>query len=126
MARRESVFSDDWRDCLRAHYTQVVRNNDQVTLSTLVDVLNKVGFEEAELHTLYVQATMRADEVDFVPDPEVIEKVFAAVKAPEPEVAAPMLIEDAVEPAEIEAEPTDEDEEPPPSAVPGIQQLSLF
>jgi hypothetical protein len=126
MARRESVFSDDWRDCLRAHYTQVVKNNDQVTLSTLVDVLNKVGFEEAELHDLYVQATMRAEDVDFVPDPEIIEKVFAAVKAPEPEAVAPVMVEAVPDPVEAEEEPPADEEEPPPPAVPGIQQLSLF
>lgn len=69
MTDSSSVFGDAWRECLRAHYKHAVRNNDQVTLKTLKPVLqNKIGFSDSELRQLYVEATMRADEIDFIPD----------------------------------------------------------
>lgn len=123
MAER-SIFADEWRDCLRAQYRSVVRNDDQVTLKTLVGVMYEVGFSEAELRELYLQATMRADDVpdDFVPDMDIL-----ARPEPEPMQAAPVeppAPEPEPEPEPVaEAEPTDDSE---PQLPPGVQQLSLF
>lgn len=74
MAKRESVFSDEWRRCLREHYKYVKRNQDTATEETLTPILEKVGFREDELRRLTIEATMRADDMpdDFVPDMEQI------------------------------------------------------
>lgn len=69
-----SVFENEWRACLREQYKYVVCNNDQVTLQSLVQVLQDVGFTEDELAQLRVEATMRMEDVpdDFVPDLEIL------------------------------------------------------
>ncbi len=74
-----SVFSEEWRICLREHYKNTVRNNDQVTLKSLVAVMHKTGFTEDELRQLEVEATMRADDVadDFVPNLDIMPSTHA-------------------------------------------------
>lgn len=76
MAQR-SIFFDEWRNCLQAHYTTFVQQEylPQPERKThakdaLEGVLNRVGFSEDDLHTLYVRATMRVEDVpeDFLPD----------------------------------------------------------
>ena len=151
----ESIFADDWRECLQEQYKHVVRNNDQITLRTLVPVLLDVGFRDDELRELAFQATLRAEDVadDFVPDMDILSGAQPVVK---PEAA---LLEDqsgddlgmtleetlavvgavlAAEDVDVEAEPVAEEtgdpddaeaEEPPedePKLPPGVQQLSLF
>ena len=86
MAKRESVFSDEWRRCLREHYKYVLRNQDKNTEQTLTPILERFGFREDELRRLAVEATMRADEMpdDFVPDMEQIASESVEVsEAPE-------------------------------------------
>lgn len=70
MAKRPSVFGDEWRRCLREHYKYVAKNQDKRTEASLTPILNRFGFTEAELKQLYIEATMRADEMpdDFLPD----------------------------------------------------------
>jgi hypothetical protein len=70
MAKRASVFGDEWRRCLKEHYKYVVKQQDKRTESTLTPILNRFGFTEDELKGLYIEATMRAEEMpeDFVPD----------------------------------------------------------
>lgn len=70
-----SVFFDEWLRSLRAQYKQVVRNDDRVTLPTLTAVLQNVGFGEAELAQLRIEATMHVDDVaeDFRPDMQILE-----------------------------------------------------
>ncbi|NWF70144.1 MAG: hypothetical protein HXY40_13750 [Chloroflexi bacterium] len=70
-----SVFADEWRDCLRAHYMHVVRTQDTVTLKSLLSVMHEAGFGEDELRALQVRATMHVDEIgaDFVPDLEILQ-----------------------------------------------------
>ncbi len=72
----QSVFGDEWRECLRTHFMYVVRNNDTITERTLKGVLYEVGFTEAELNELRVLATAHVDDVgaDFVPDLQTLEK----------------------------------------------------
>ncbi len=110
-----SVFDQEWRDCLRAHYTQVVRNQDTGTERSLHGVMLEAGFREDEIAQLYVQATAHVDDVgaDFVPDMGVVAAVelfvAPAVVAPEPEPVAPEL-EVAPEvdaPEAMEAAPAD-------------------
>jgi hypothetical protein len=38
-----SIFSQDWRDCLDAHYRDVVQRGDTVTESSLSNDLVSVG-----------------------------------------------------------------------------------
>ncbi len=65
-----SVFSDEWRACLREQYKHVIRTNDMVTRVSLTDVMVQVGFGEDELARLRLEATLRVEDVpeDFVPD----------------------------------------------------------
>jgi hypothetical protein len=84
----DSPFTDEWRACLREHYKETARANDRETLRTLGGVMNRVGFGEDELRQLYVEATMRADEMppDFVPNMQDI----AGLPAPSGIAAAPL------------------------------------
>jgi len=152
----ESIFADDWRECLQAQYQHVVRNNDQITLKSLVPVLIDVGFREDELRVLAFEATLRAEDVadDFVPDMEImsgaqpapetvlleeqssddlgmtLEETLAVVGAAlADESGQPLgeaLAEDADAPDDEAVEETDEPPEPEPKLPPGVQQLSLF
>jgi hypothetical protein len=130
----DSIFSEDWRDCLAAHYTYVIRENDQRTERSLRGVLINAGFNEDALKQIIIQATAHVDDVsaDFVPD-------FALLE-PEPEasfsIAVPQEVIEAelVEQALASDEAADADTDPdaavdddsPPNDDPGITQLSLF
>lgn len=72
MAKRDSVFGEEWRRCLKEHYKYVVSNQDKQTEETLTPIMEKVGFREDELRQLYLEATMHIDDVpdDFIPDME--------------------------------------------------------
>jgi len=137
-----SIFSDEWRDCLRAHYTHVVRMDDKGTEKTLRHVMIEAGFTESELKEMYVLATAHVDQVgaDFMPDMEIFAEeapVLVAVALPQDVIEA-MVVEDALandEQADAEAdEETDieeaveemTEEEPPPPDDPDVTQLSLF
>jgi hypothetical protein len=79
----KSVFGDEWRACLRAHYQHTVRQDDRVALTTLIPILEgQMGFSSDELRQLYIEATMRADEIDFVPDPDLVDVLTAPEAAP--------------------------------------------
>lgn len=66
MSGKRSIFYDEWRACLRAHYKHVVRINDQVTEPSLHGVLLRVGFTEDEINQMAVEAKMR--DTDAHPD----------------------------------------------------------
>lgn len=131
-----SIFSEEWRDCLRAHYSYVVRMGDQGTEKTLRGVMFEAGFGEDEVKQLYMQATAHVDDVgvDFVPNMEIFEEDTAmsiAVAMPEaaepPEVEAePELDAADLELEDAEADIAEMDDERPPEDDPGIAQLSLF
>ena len=137
---QDSIFADEWRECLRAQYMDVCRREDRRTGETLTRVMLQIGFTEADLSELRVRATMRDMPADFVPDMEVMEasavelrepSVEEAVKTrhavpvpsmPEPEI---LLAEDIVIDEEVlEEDPQDQppDVEDPDSP----EQLSLF
>jgi len=70
MAKRESIFGDEWRRCLKEHYKYVVRQQDKITKDSLTPIMNRFGFGEDDLHQLYLDATIRDMPQDFVPDME--------------------------------------------------------
>ncbi len=128
---KESIFTDEWRRCLRAHYMDVIRRNDQITLKSLVRVMHDTGFNDDELAELRVRATMRADDMpdNFVPDTQIFQvnaespdPAFAEqgyleqVPAPPPEVVEEEITE--VLSANLPQEQKDDPDAP--------QQLSLF
>ena len=145
-----SIFADEWRDCLRAHYTYVVRMNDKGTERTLRGVMFEAGFNETELKELYVLATAHVDDVsaDFVPDMELLESaepaeapVFAVPAVAMPlEVIEAALVEeslaldeaaaassaDELDETELDETELDDAQDEPPKADPDITQLSLF
>jgi hypothetical protein len=53
MAENRSIFYDEWRACLRAHYQYVVQIGDAVTEPTLRYVLMQAGLREDELTDLH-------------------------------------------------------------------------
>jgi hypothetical protein len=57
----KSIFADEWRDCLRAHFFHVVRTRDEITLPTLWEVLKGAGIDEAEIEEWYKEAKQLAD-----------------------------------------------------------------
>jgi hypothetical protein len=142
----ESIFSNDWRDCLRAHYKAVVSEQDMRTERTLRGVMFNVGFSEAELNELRVLATMHVDDIDpdFVPDLQMFEAVVApaaeANAADATDIEAEATLQDAIpmmEAAEAEAAPENElledvesepeaEEEAPRYDESGPQQLAMF
>jgi hypothetical protein len=92
---QENVFAEQWRECLREHYKHVVKNDPNprnlVSVKKAFLQPNREEppiFTEDELHQLYIEATMRADEMpdDFVP-----ELLFEAEPTPVVEVAADEL-----------------------------------
>lgn len=66
MSDNRSIFYEEWRACLRAHYMDVVQNDDLVTEPTLKGVLLEVGFSEDEVREMAIAAKMR--DVDASPD----------------------------------------------------------
>jgi hypothetical protein len=100
-----NIFADDWRDCLRAHYSHVVRTEDHVTEPSLHKVMNAAGFSESELAEMRVRATMRADEMPdgFEPDLDILAEAPPEVAEAPAEVSFMMAVPEI--PA-AEAEPT--------------------
>ncbi|MEL6525051.1 MAG: hypothetical protein AAFQ07_05005 [Chloroflexota bacterium] len=70
MAKRPSIFGDEWRRCLEEHYKYVVRRQDMETEETLRPHMYTAGFRDDDLKQLEITATMRADDMpdDYVPD----------------------------------------------------------
>ncbi len=101
-----SIFSQEWRDCLRAHYSHVVRTDDKLTERTLRGVMiHEAGFTEADLKQLYVLVTAHVDDVpaDFVPDAQILQEeapVSVAVAMPQ-QVIESLVVEAALERDEI-------------------------
>lgn len=45
----ERIFDDDWRACQREHLRTVMAAGDSRNVTTLVQVLREIGFDEADL-----------------------------------------------------------------------------
>lgn len=102
----ESIFADEWRECLQSQYQHVVRNNDQITLKSLTPIMIDVGFSDDELRELAFRATLRAEDVadDFVPDLEIMSGAQPVVKPeapPVPDAAPPEVAPVAEAAAEV-------------------------
>jgi hypothetical protein len=135
---KESIFTEEWRECLRAHYMDVIRRNDQITLKSLVRVMHDTGFNDDELAELRVRATMRADAMpdDFVPDPRIFQvsaDVTPNTLEPDQTLADEEYIEqvqaelpDVIEEEVIEAASNDDLPQEPKEDPDAPQQLSLF
>jgi hypothetical protein len=72
-----NVFASEWRDCLREHYKFIIREdpNPRNHESVQKVLLRPNGeqppiFSESELQQLYLEATLRAEDLpdDFVPN----------------------------------------------------------
>lgn len=126
---KESIFQDEWRECMRAHYMDVCHRDDQRTLRSLLRVMVDIGFTDDELAEMRVRATMRADEMpaDFVPEMPLFqvgfdgsadtESVPQQAEA-EPDFAPSEELEEIVD-AELPLEGDEKDPDEP-------EQLSLF
>lgn len=127
-----SVFSDEWRKCMREQYKYVVRNRDEVTRPTLTHVMKTIGFREDELRQLYIEATMREDENpdDFTPPADIIAPEAAeAVNAHPAECQCPSCIQLDLVPHDDDGQPIppeERDEEAPDDDDDAPNQLSLF
>lgn len=146
-----SIFSDEWRQCLVAHYTHTLRSSDHRTERSLRGVMLDIGFSEDDLNRLYIDATAHVDDVpnDFIPDSRFLESILVPESIlsltptvpSEPSIAdAPPFeavfddVEDsqellALDESEIGDDlPDDEpqDGDTPPPADPDATQLSLF
>lgn len=117
-----SVFSDEWRDCLREQYKHVMRQDDQLTRRSLVKVMYQVGFSDDDLERLGVEATMRAEDMpdDYVP-PQIMEAEPRFQPHPL-ECQCPECVNIDLVPHDDEGQPLDpdeiEDDQP--------RQLSMF
>lgn len=49
MANRKSIFFDEWRACLRAHFFFVVQIDDQITLASLKGVLREADISDEQI-----------------------------------------------------------------------------
>ncbi|MFN8527763.1 MAG: hypothetical protein U0670_04045 [Anaerolineae bacterium] len=58
----KSPFEEEHRECLRAHYTHVIRENETRTERTLKGVLKELGFRDDEIAELKVRATAHVDD----------------------------------------------------------------
>ena len=54
--RHRSIFFDEWRACLKAHYLYVVQNQDTVTEPSLRNVLIEAGVTEQEIEQWHIEA----------------------------------------------------------------------
>ena len=111
MSDTRSIFYDEWRACLHAHYLHVIRTGDVVTEPTLRHVLVQAGLNPEEVTTLQTDTLIETE----------VEPVEAAAFA-EDVVSEEEVLD---EPLTIDAGDTDdsEAEESPPDSP---AQLSLF
>lgn len=70
MPGQKSIFFDEWRACLHAHFEHVVRSGDTVTEPTLRHVLQQTGLtdEELELIRAEVLHASGTEPEDFSPE----------------------------------------------------------
>lgn len=149
MGEHRSIFSEEWRACLRAHYTYVIRAQDALTEQTLRHVLLQTGMREDELADMRRQAlgydpyAASEAEIDAPQDEdEPVNKIFEQVAPPPAAVEEPpadlvdtpsdnapddvldnpvdTLPDDSLD--NFPDAPPDEDDSPPTSS----SQLSMF
>lgn len=102
-----SVFSDEWRICLREQYKYVIRNNDTVTLPSLTNVMHQVGFTDDELAQLRMEITMRTEDVpeDFVLDLNILRTESKEFQPHPLECQCPSCMTQSLTPHDDEGQP---------------------
>lgn len=138
---RENIFADEWRECLREHYKNVIQNdkNPRNLESVRKAFLRPNGerpaiFSESELQQFQIEATMRTEnmsddaiqellaeaETAFTPTPEptlVDDRSFQ----PHPlECQCPSCIQINLKPHDDEGQPLDDE------AVAELQEIAAF
>lgn len=68
--KKQSVFESEWRKCQRENLRHAAQSNDTVALPTIKERMKSLGFDDEEINQIYLEATMRSDEVskDWKPD----------------------------------------------------------
>jgi hypothetical protein len=124
MSDNRSIFHDEWRACLHAHYLHVIRTGDSVTEPTLRHVLLQAGLSPEEVSTMQTDA--RTD-TDVEPAARTDTEIEPVVQVEADDLAEDVVIEEAAvdEPPAVDADAwaDTEDDEPPPDSP---AQLSLF
>ena len=112
------IFAEDWRACQEWHLRAVVAAGDTRTQSTLVQVLQDIGFSEEKLAEL--GAGLAPTDAVLQPEPQPAQDTEAETpEEPVPTEAAESVDEDAPPEPVVE-----EDEREQADQSPG--QLSLF
>jgi hypothetical protein len=131
MGEEHSVFFDEWRACLRAHYIHVLRTGDAITEPTLRQVLLQTGASDEDLRALQVEALgASASAAEIAPEAPLAEALPLAADdelsdEPPYEEPAPDLGEEGEYTGESDAEDESGEEKEPP-VPPDTWQLSLF
>ena len=104
-------FSEEWRQCLREQYKNVIQTGDQVTLPSLTAVMQQVGFTEDELRQLAVTATMHIDDLpdEFVPDLEILQPPEQSFQPHPLECQCPECVQINLVPHDEEGQPLEDD-----------------
>lgn len=63
MAKRESPFGNEWRKCLEQHFRYISHEQDEVALNSATPLYHQLGYTEDDLEQLYIEGTMRNDDV---------------------------------------------------------------
>lgn len=112
----ERIFDDDWRACQREHLRTVMTVGDSRNVTTLVQVLREIGFDEADLEpgvgSVAADAGLRSAAA--VED----------IAPPTADVPEPVDEDDAADADEAPANEADDSGPPDDGAAPA--QLSLF
>ncbi len=140
-----SIFYEDWRDCLRAHYLHVIRTNDTNNEASLYTVLRDTGFSDDEIADMRgifppAEGSLAASQDIAEPafqetDQEAYQQAADPVMTFSEEIQPPEtsdLPEPVPEPLPVADDPALEQDVPPkvvynvPSAPRPMQQQSLF
>lgn len=118
MNDNRSIFHDEWRACLYAHYEHVIRTGDTITEPTLRHVLLQAGLREDELTALHTAV----DDIDMLTlvEDEPFEAVDYVDAVSEEDDSAGDVDDDVEVETFDESDDFEDDGEPPPA------QLSLF
>lgn len=86
-----SFFAAEWRACLAEQYQQVVRGSNRAQRDDYAQTLRDAGFSESEIAQLYLDATLRQEDLPagFVPDLALLEETRAALGPHPDECACP-------------------------------------
>jgi hypothetical protein len=91
--KKSVIFETEWRECLRAHFTYVLRVVDHGTERTLVGVMRNAGFSDADLDDLRREVALEAAaSVDAAADAAQPEAVLETAPLAEPSMPVPAVM----------------------------------